>query len=351
MSITKVNDTTFKVDARIKVKSQIYRIRETFTGGKKAAQEREAELKKALHLEAAKKSGSLKIHTFGEALQYYKENRDLKRSECLINRLQADLGSIPLPDLADRFYDWMKAVKSDYSTPTMNRFIAWSKAAINEVIGSKMYTGVHPLRDDNRFKRQTEQPRKQRLNNDQKTKLLEVIQEHAPHIYPVVQFAILIPCRKDELVSMRREWYDMINNYIVVPGDITKNKSAVVKPVPDELKSYMRNIPIESDYIFYRKEGDKYVPLGDFRKSWHKCLELAGIADFRFHDLRRTSYTDLILSGDHSKVVQAISGHKTDMSRVYLAIDGIEAAKSYQERRKVDTKVDTFCEKRAEIGG
>jgi integrase len=341
MSITKINDTTFRIDVRVMFKSQVYRKRETFSGGSKAAKKREFELTEELRLEAAKRSGSLKIHTFGEALTYYADRHNLNGSECYFNRLKSDLGSIYIQDLADRFEVWIDAVKSDVKPATINRYIAWAKAAINYAISSKQYTGENPLQRDLRFKATKETPRKQRLNNDQETKLLEVIQKHAPHIYPIVRFAMLIPCRRFELVSMRREWYDMVNNVIIVPGNITKNKCSVVKPVPEELKSYMRNIPIESDYIFYRKVGDKYVSVGDFKRSWYKCLKLAGIQDFRFHDSRRTSYTNMILEGDHAKVVQAISGHRTDMSRVYLAIDGLEAAKAYQSRRN-EKEVDNF---------
>jgi integrase len=345
MSIKKIDDTTFKIDARIKIKSKTYRKRETFSGGLKAAKRRELEILEELRNEAAKQSGSLKIKTFGDVLEFYKKNHDLKRSLCLVDRLNRDLGCVVIQDLADPFYEWMLAVKTEYAPASMNRYIAWAKAALNYAIGCRLYIGSNPLAHDLRFKRLKEYPRKQRLNDSQKEKLLKVVKIHAPHIFYIVQYALLIPGRKEELITMRREWYDMINNYIIIPGDITKNKDPVVKPVPEELTEYMRSIPVESEFIFYRKRGNRYVSLGDFKRSWKKCLQLAGISDFRFHDSRRTAYTDLILDGDHPKVVQKLSGHRTDMSNVYLAIEGIEAVQAYQKRRankKVDTNVDTF---------
>jgi integrase len=176
------------------------------------------------------------------------------------------------------------------------------------------------------------------LNDDEKKKLLEVVQVEAPHIYPIVLFSMLVPSRRGELVTLKRADYDMVNNMIHIPAERTKMKRACIKPVPDCLKEYMRNIPAESEYIFYRRDWrGKYLPIGDFRGTWKACLEKAGIVNYRFHDQRRVAYTDALLAGNAPNVVMQVSGHRTDMSRVYFGRNEMLAAKSFNFGSKPDT--------------
>jgi len=68
--------------------------------------------------------------------------------------------------------------------------------------------------------------------------------------------------------------------------------------------------------------------LGDFRKSFKACLKQAKITNFRFHDTRRISYTNLLLAGNQPHAVMQVSGHATDMSKVYFGRNELLAAKS-----------------------
>ncbi|HDZ91100.1 MAG TPA: site-specific integrase [Deltaproteobacteria bacterium] len=64
---------------------------------------------------------------------------------------------------------------------------------------------------------------------------------------------------------------------------------------------------MKSDHVFCRIDG---TPIKRFDKSWHKALELAGIKDFHFHDLRHTFCSNLILSGAGLKEVKEMIGHR-----------------------------------------
>jgi integrase len=129
----------------------------------------------------------------------------------------------------------------------------------------------------------------------------------------------------------------MINNKIIIPAERTKMKRACIKPVPDCLIDYMRNVPKESEWLFYRKKGETYLPIGNFRKPWKKCLTTAKIENYRFHDQRRVAYTDLLLKGNLPHVVMTVSGHATDMSKVYFGRNEMNAAKSITFNSKPDT--------------
>ena len=44
---------------------------------------------------------------------------------------------------------------------------------------------------------------------------------------------------------------------------------------------------------------------------YHSLLEKAGLHDMRFHDLRHSAATILLVMGVHPKVVQELLGHST----------------------------------------
>lgn len=324
MSIKKKSESTWLLDVRLRIKSKNYRKRESFTGGIKAAKAREHEIRKELQAEADKQNGSFKVRTFGEALRFFKERVELGNLLCLVNRLEKDLGNVELSDLAGRFDFYLQEIKKQYSVCTYNRYVAYSKWALNYAVKHE-YLQSNPLQH---FEKLKEIPRDRLLTEDEEQRLLKIVQEKASHLYAIVKYSMLVPCRKGEMVAMKREWYDMINNCIIIPAEYTKAKRPAIKPVPEEMVDYMRSIPIESDWIFYREEKGKYYPLGNFKTAWKRCLRLAGITNYRFHDSRRGSYTALILAGNLPHVVQKISGHSTDMSKVYLNISNMQAVKA-----------------------
>ena len=158
---------------------------------------------------------------------------------------------------------------------------------------------------------------------------LRLFKKKAPHIYPIVLFTLYVPCRRGELLSLKRSTYNRFNNTITVPGDKTKNKRPCIKPIPDCMTEYFQSIPIESEYLFYRQDWKgEYHSLGNFRKSFKRCLKIACIEDYRFHDSRRCAYTELLLNGNNPFSVMQVSGHKTDMSKVYFGRNEMMAAQS-----------------------
>ena len=64
----------------------------------------------------------------------------------------------------------------------------------------------------------------------------------------------------------------------------------------------------ESEYIFTGPDGK---PLRDIKRSFHTALKKAGIKDFRWHGLRHTSASHLLMRGASMKAVQEHLGHTT----------------------------------------
>jgi integrase len=63
-----------------------------------------------------------------------------------------------------------------------------------------------------------------------------------------------------------------------------------------------------SKHLFIWEDGG---PIKDFRGSWEKACESAGLPGLLFHDLRGTAVRNMIRAGVPEKIALEGSGHKT----------------------------------------
>ena len=94
-----------------------------------------------------------------------------------------------------------------------------------------------------------------------------------------------------------------------------------------EARSYLNDEVME---VFRRRlfKHPEYVftydgkPISNFRRSFNRACRLAGIEDFRFHDLRRCCRTNLRKAGVDPSVSMRILGHRTVQAHeIYNAVD------------------------------
>lgn len=135
------------------------------------------------------------------------------------------------------------------------------------------------------------------------------------------------------------KWHDVDwTNGII---HILKIKNSEKRELP--INKTVRNILIKikrdpnSPYVFVSFDGKPFV---DIKKSFHTALIKAKIENFRFHDLRHTFASQLVMAGVDLLTVKELLGHKKiemtlryshlscdHKKRAVKALDGLDGTK------------------------
>lgn len=331
LNITRISQREWFLDVRVRRAGKECRKRETFYGTQAQAEERYFQVKREL------KEGKPTLAvppvsplTFKDVLRLYRTDRGgiQPKDQCRYNRLESDLGPTSIAHLPRRMDEFLRLLRHEVSPRTkrplssgsINKFLIIAKAALNHAV-TKEVIERNPI-TNGRFPLLRQVARDKVLTQEEIHRLLSNIQRWAPHIEWVSRFALQVPCRRSELVNMRREDLDLTHNAIRVRNGTTKNDQGIWKPIPPDMVDYFRSIPPECPWLFYRVKKGRFLPLGDFKRSWGRCLRLAGISGFRFHDTRHISATNLLDNGTPEQVVLQVAGWKTNMIRSYYHRSG-----------------------------
>ena len=115
-----------------------------------------------------------------------------------------------------------------------------------------------------------------------------------PAIQELVTFALYTGRRFAEIVGMRWRDVDLENGYVYFPK--TKKKE------PDQVALPPR---ARGEHVFCREDGG---PRKDIRRVFLWAMRLAGIEGFRFHDLRHTAVSYMMMNGIDLKTNRGTGG-------------------------------------------
>jgi len=116
--------------------------------------------------------------------------------------------------------------------------------------------------------------------------------------------ALLTGLRRGELLGLRWSDIDLKNRMIRV--EKTKTNERRIIPISEALFKHFLEMSHKNKNGFIFSTYKK-----NLRRNFEAGLKRAGIEDFRFHDLRHTFASHLVMSGAGLKVVQDLLGHKT----------------------------------------
>jgi integrase len=131
-----------------------------------------------------------------------------------------------------------------------------------------------------------------------------LIEAAAPHFKPVIVVAINTGMRRGELLSLRWDEVDLHSGTITVK----QSKSGRVRHVPlnKTAQEALASVPEPHEGCVFRYRGSK---INDVKTAFLKAVKRAGIPPCRFHDLRHSFATRLVLAGVDLATVKELMGH------------------------------------------
>lgn len=127
-------------------------------------------------------------------------------------------------------------------------------------------------------------------------------------LYPLVVLALATGARQQELLSLRFRDIDLERRVAIL--DATKNDERRAVPLSAPAVAVLSELKGDQDenrLIFANRRGRAPYP----RYAFLQACEVAGLEDFRFHDLRHTAASYLAMSGASLVELATILGHKT----------------------------------------
>ena len=123
----------------------------------------------------------------------------------------------------------------------------------------------------------------------------------------IVLTALTTGMRISEIFGLK--WNDLFyeEGLIAVRAKLKGGKMRYV-PMAPELAEELRQFPVGRDVIFPGKPGAKRDKQS-VGKSWARVLKIAGIEDFRFHDLRHTFASWYMMNGGDLYELAKLLGH------------------------------------------
>jgi integrase len=126
------------------------------------------------------------------------------------------------------------------------------------------------------------------------------------HVKAITSVALHTGMRLGELLRLRWKDVDFATGYIAV----NQTKSGELRGIPMNrvVREMLQSLPRMSGSVFGSPFNDQ--PVKSIRTAFERALREAGIESFRFHDLRHTAASRMVMSGVDLVTVKEILGHK-----------------------------------------
>jgi integrase len=323
---------------RVKIRLRGVQESETFdrkTDAKEWAARRETEIREGRRFAGTRK-------TLGEAIDRYlqeelpnlaatvKKGRRLNLEWWRARRGRELLTALERPDILDDLRELRKAGPKGrpVTFATCNRYKAALGAVLSCAVEDWHWLPSHPMRGGGRRKRpkgDRETARERELASEERERLWAACKESKDsRLYPLVVLAYYSGAREAELMGMewaRLQMYPTVRDSATgerrpgVPrAEIldTKTGDSRILYFPGEAADILRAlVPRLSGYVFAgRKDSPEDRPTFP-RHRWEAARKVAGVSDFRFHDLRHCWAVSFVEEGGTLPQLMIAGGWKS----------------------------------------
>lgn len=285
-----------------------------------------------------------------EYLEYSKANKarsSYDRDVTTIDRHLVPLwGDLDLTRITTKMIEEYKMARLESVTPsTLNRELNTVKNMFNKATEwgylrespAKVTKWIKTSKGSIRF-----------LSRDEADRFLEMCKgSNNQHFHAIVVVAVNTGMRRGEILRLRWEDVDFKRSRLQVVSredGHTKNYESRTVPMNRVVSDLLRKHPrrLDSPFVFCNINGD---PFADVDTSFATALRRSGVPHFRFHDLRHTFASWLVMGGVDLRTVQELLGHKDirmTMRYAHLAPDHMSRAvailESGTEQKTVKTE-------------
>lgn len=207
------------------------------------------------------------------------------------------VGNITVADLQAYYNE----IRARASTSTANRHLSLLKSVFNRAIAWELFRGQNPAAKIAKGKEPTN-----RLRYLSQAELQRLLGLSDAKIYPILACALLTGMRRGEIMALTWANVDLNQGHIY----ILQSKSGKGREIPiaAKLREVLANMgPMEPAAKVFN------VPDITLRRHFDQLLKDAGIAGFRFHDLRHTFASHFIMKTGNLPALQKILGHASPM--------------------------------------
>lgn len=216
------------------------------------------------------------------------------------------------------------------SNASVNRYLACLSHVFTVARKEWHWTTFNPF--DGVSKLRESKGRVRYLTEEERARLLsETVKDDTLHT--LVMLALSTAARAGELLRLSWRDVDMVEGRLLFR--VTKNAQPravwLQGEVLDRLKRRAPHRKTGMDLVFSGADGKGMY---DYKKPFSAAVLAAGLADFRFHDLRHSAATYLAMNGATEQQLRAIGGWKSNVVSRYVHIASTDAKDVLEKMNK-----------------
>ena len=314
---TKDGKTHYRVQIRIKGHEIVRATFDRKTDAKRWTQKIEADIREGRYF----KTEEAKKHTLKEAIKRYEKdilpNKPRTKQEGQLLWWKEELGHYVLADITpsliaeyrDKLSQGVTRHAKKRAPTTVLRYLAALSHVLTIACNEWGWIDESPMRKVTKPKQGLLRIRF--LSEEERQNLLQTCKQSSnPFLYPVVVLALSTGMRKSEIMKLNHSDIDLFTGRIVLQQ--TKNGERRLIPLTGHALEVLKELSLNrQQHITLLFPSDNTNSPMDLRFPWEQALKKAGVSNFRFHDLRHSAASYLVMNGATLVEIAEILGHKT----------------------------------------